>query len=292
VTDPSTDLSTISSPTFSFASSSNTQATGFLSVAPGTYRVRVTGAGDTADMRLDIMSITLASQQNATVLLTPTTGGTLANGSVLIEQGAYTATANTNLRVRVIAAVTPGAAVSASAGTTLLASAVVSPSVGAYALVPAGAILNLTVNGNSLAAPGAALTAGSDTTLLIYGDSGAPTASLILDDNHLPTVVTNFKMRLINGVTGVATPLTLDANFGIVASNVAPGTGSAYAVVGSSLQTRIDVLSTSNPTPVYSESNLNVPGNAVYTLFMLGAAGTFDAQGNPIPLIHLLQRDH
>jgi hypothetical protein len=283
VTDPATDLSTISSPTFSFASSNSTQASGFLSLAAGTYRIRVTGTGNKADMRLDIASFALASGQNATALLTPTIGGTLADGSVLIEQGAYAAFANTNVRIRVTAAVTAGASVTASAGTTVIASGVISPAVGAYTIAPAGAALNITVNGASVAAPAASLAAGSDLTLLVYGTAGAPTASLIADDNHLPTIITNFKIRLLNGLTGAATPLTLDANFGVVASNVTPGTASAYAVVGASLATRLDVISPSSPTPLYSESNLNVPGNAVYTLFMLGDAGA---------PIHLLQRDH
>jgi hypothetical protein len=288
VTDPTTDLSTISSPTFTFASSSSTQASGFLSLATATggtaYRVRVTGTGNKADMRLDIPSFMLTSGQNATVLLTPTIGGTLANGSVLVEQGAYSAFANTNVRIRVAAAVTGGASVSASAGGVTIASGVVSPAVGAYTIAPAGAALNVTVNGNAVASPAAAsLAAGSDLTLLVYGPAAGATASLIADDNHLPSVVSNFKIRLLNGITGAATPLTLDANFGVVASNVLPGTSSAYAVVGASVATRLDVISPSSPTPLYSESNLNVPGNAVYTLFMLGDAGA---------PIHLLQRDH
>jgi hypothetical protein len=234
-------------------------------------------------MRLDIPSFTLTGGQNATVLLTPTVGGTLANGSVLVEQGSYSAFANTNVRIRVAAAVTSGASVTASAGGVTIASGLVSPAVGAYTIAPAGAALNITVGGNSVAAPAGSLAAGSDLTLLVYGPSGSASANLIADDNHLPSVVSNFKIRLLNGITGAATPLTLDANFGVVASNVLPGTASAYAVVGASVATRLDVISPSSPTPLYSESNLNVPGNAVYTLFMLGDAAA---------PIHLLQRDH
>ena len=284
VTDPSVNLSTLSTPTFSLASSSTTLATGFLSLASGTtYRIRVTGSGNVADLRLDIPAVTLSNQQNATVLLTPTTGGTLVNGSVLVEQGTYSATPNANSRVRLISAVTGGATVAASVGTTPISTTQTSPSVGAYTIVPSGATLNITVNGASVGAPATALAAGSDSTLLVYGSAAAPTASLIADDNHLPTIVTNFKLRLINGITGAATPLTLDANFAVIASNVIPGTASAYSVVGSSVYTRLDVFSPSSPIAIYSESTLNVPGNAVYTLFMLGDAGA---------PIHLLQRDH
>jgi hypothetical protein len=288
VTDPSTNLSTLSSPTFSFSSLNSTQATSFLSLAPGQYRIRVTGSGNTADLRLDMPSITIVAAQNATVLLTPTTGGTLANGAVLVEQGTYAATPNTNLRVRLVAAVSNGAVVGASAGASapIAVPPVSSPSVGAYALVPAGSTLTITVNGAAVTPPDpATLTAGSDTTLLIYGNAGAPVANLIEDDNHLPIVVTNFKMRLVNGVTGAAPTYTLDANFSLVASNVPPDSASPYAVVGAGTGTvtRLDVLTPSSATPIFSDSMLNIPGNAVYTMFLLGDVSA---------PIHLLQRDH
>ncbi|MEP6739487.1 MAG: DUF4397 domain-containing protein [Caldimonas sp.] len=284
VTDPAVDITTLSSPTFTFVSSSSTQASVFLSFAPGTYRVRVTGAGNTADLRLDIASITLASQQLATVVLTPTIGGTLANGSVLLQQGAYTASRNTNARVRLFAAVTPGALVSASAGAPI-AVGNTAPSVSAYALVPAGSALAITVNGAPVTAPATTLAAGVDATLLVYGSAASPTASLLTDDNHLPTAAGNLKMRMINGLTGAASPLTLQADFSLVASNIGPGTASSYSVVASSTSMQIDVASTSQ-TYVH-DTALNVPGNAVYTLFMLGDASVvFPSTAN-----HLLRRD-
>ena len=159
----------------------------------------------------------------------------------------------------------------------------ISPAVGAYTIAPSGAALNITVNGNSVAAPAAALAAGSDLTLLVYGPAGGATASLIADDNHLPSLVSNFKIRLLNGLTGTATPLTLNANFGVVASNVLPGTSSAYAVVGATLATGSTSFRRRARRRSTRGIDLNVPGNAVYTLFMLGDAGT---------PIHLLQRDH
>ena len=65
----------------------------------------------------------------------------------------------------------------------------------------------------------------------------------------------------------------------MIASNVAPGTASPYAVVASSTALRVDVFSPTSLTPIYSDSALSVPGNAVYTLFMLGDAAA------PIPLL-------
>ena len=231
-------------------------------------------------------SVALTSQEVANVLITPTVGGTLVNGSVLAQQGAITAARNTSARVRLAAAVTNGASVTASAGAVPIATSLISPSVGGYVLVPAGSPINVSVNSASVAAPAGTLTAGSDSTLLVYGAAGAPTASLIADDNHLPAIATNLKLRLVNGITGAATPLTLDAAFAVIASNVPPGGASPYAIVAGSTALQIDVFSPSSATPIYSSSSsptpLSLPGNAVYTLFMLGDAAA---------PIHLLRKD-
>jgi hypothetical protein len=287
ITDPAVDIATLTSPSVSFASSASLQTSGFLSFAPGTYRIRVTGAGNASDLRLDIPSITIANQEVAFAVLTPTSGGTLVNGAVLAQQGDYSAGRNTNARVRLAAAVSGGAVVSASAASAPIASGVISPSVSAYALVPAGSALNISVNGASVGAPATAIGAGSDSTLLVYGAPGAATASLITDDNHLPATATNLKLRLVNGLTGAgATPLTLNAAFAVVASNVAPGAASGYGVVAASTSLQLDVFSPSSSTPIYTTSSsptpLSLPGNAVYTLFMLGDAAT---------PIHLLRKD-
>ena len=274
ITDPAVDITTLSSPTFSFTSSVSVQASNFLSFGPGTYRIRITGAGNPTDLRLDIPSVVLASQQVATVILTPTTGGTLANGSVLVEDAAYTATRNTSARVRLVAAVTGGATVSAS-GPVAIGTNVVAPAIGTYVHVPSGSAINVTVNSASIAAPAAQLTAGSDATLLVYGNAGTATASLIADDNHLPAALTSYKLRLLNGLTGsAAAPLTMDVNFGNVASNIVPGTASSYSVLPASLATQISVTSPSSLTPIYAPAPFPVVGNAVFTLFMLGDAGT------------------
>ncbi len=271
---------TVSSPTYTFASSTTVQESSFASFTPGTYSVRVTGAGNPADLRLAIPSITLASQGVATLVLTPTIGGTLVNAGVVTQRDTYTAGRNTSARVRIAAALTPGATVSATVGSTPVAASLISPTVGAYVVVPAGAAVGVTVNGAAIAAPSGTLAAGSDTTLVVYGDVGAATASLVVDDNRLPASTANLKLRLFNGIVGTPSPLTLTADFAVVATAVAPGAASGYAVIPSSTSVRLDV--TSATTVVYSESGINVPGNAVYTLFMLGNA--------PAP-VHLLRRD-
>jgi hypothetical protein len=286
VTDPAVDITTgTSSPTFSLPATNSAQSTQFLSFAPATYRVRVTAAGVPTDVRLDIPSIVLASGQLATVIVTPTTGGALANGSVLLQQGAYTAARNTNARVRLAAAVSGGAQVTATAGAPAgnVGNAVVSPFVTGYVVVPAGSAISVSVNGNSVGSPAGTLAAGSDNTLLVHGSPASSTASLVIDDNRLPTLSTNLKIRLLNGLTGAAPPpVRLVANLLIVADNVQPGTASAYpavAVATATPTTLLAVYSTSGGPNLYpagsgsSGTGQTLPPNAVYTLFMFGDSG-------------------
>jgi hypothetical protein len=174
-TDPAVDITTLSSPTFSFTALNSVQASNFLSFAPGTYRLRVTGFGNPSDLRLDIPAVVLASQEVATAILTPTAGGTLANGSVLIQESTtYVATRNTSARVRLVAAVSNGATVSATVGGTSIGSGVVAPAIGTYVNVPSGSAINVTVNGGSVGAGGQRARAGSDATLFVTAMPPAP----------------------------------------------------------------------------------------------------------------------
>jgi len=62
----------------------------------------------------------------------------------------------------------------------------------------------------------------------------------------------------------------------VIASNVAPGAASGYSVVAASTALQLDVLSANSLATVWSSSSLSaplsVPGNSVFTLFMLGDA--------------------
>ena len=251
VTDPAVDIATLTSPTFTFPSSTSLQTSAFLSFAPGTYRVRVTGNGNPGDLRLDFASVTLTNQEIASLILTPTIGGTLVNASLLAQQGANTPGRNTTARVRLAAAVSGNAVVSASAAGTAVGTSVVAPAVTGYAVVPAGTPLNITVNGATVASPVTALAPGGDSTLMVYGNPSTVTASLITDDNRLPALTTSLKLRLVNGLTGAATPLTLNAAFAVVASDVAPGAASPYGVLSAATPVQLDVSrrSTAPPPP-------------------------------------------
>jgi hypothetical protein len=270
ITDPATDLATLSTPTTVFSAQTYAQSSSLLAYAPGTYRVRVTTSGNKTQVLLDLPAVTITNQQILTVALTPTTGGVLLDGSLLSQQGAYTAARNTTARVRLAAAVSGGVPVAASAGSSVIDSFTVAPSVGTYAIVPASGALNISVNGNSVGAPASTLSAGNDYTLLVYGSGTSATASLISDDNHLPTLTTNTKLRLINGLTGTVAGLTLEADFNPIASNVLPAVASAYGTVAANSSMELDVTSALSSTAIYSRSDLNIAASSIYTLFMVG----------------------
>jgi hypothetical protein len=273
VTDPSTDLATVSAPTVSLGSTTGNQTTSLLTYSPGTYRVRVTAAGSKTDLRADIPNVVLESQQIATVALTPTVGGSLMNGSTLIQQGTYSAARNTNTRVRLAGAVANGVTVAASTGSTPIDSGV-SPTFGfAYTLVPAGSALNITVGGQSVGAPATALAAGADVTLLVYQDGGAAVASQIADDNRAPTDATTVKLRMLNGVTGGPGALTLTANNTPVGVATQPGAASGYAsIAGSTNATAFGLVSSSVNIPAPTPGTSPLTANKVYSVLVGGTA--------------------
>ena len=246
-----------------------------VTMGTGTYNVCVTAAGSKTDLRMS-MAVTLTSQEFADVVLTPTSGGQLVNGALLVQQGSYTAARNTNTRVRLASAVSGSATVAASAtsgsSAVVIDSGSVAPAFGYYTLVPAGSSLNISVNSASVSAPSTALTAGADMTLLVYGDPGSATASLLTDDNRLPTDATTIKLRLINGVTGSTGTLTFTANSASVASGIAAGAASSFvSVTGSSTAMTLSLYSSAASGTYYTTSTtLNVDN--VYTVM---AAGPF-----------------
>jgi hypothetical protein len=274
ITDPTVDLATVTSPTTSFTTTSSLLA---LTYAPGTYRIRITAFGNKSDLRADIPNVTLTNQQVGTVILTPSTGGVLIDGGFLVQQGLYTASRNTNVRVRLAAAVSGGASVSAtavspSAGTsTVVTGGSIAPAFGFYTLVPADSSLNVSVNGGSVGAPATPLVAGSDMTLLVYGSPASSTATLLTDDNRPPVDPTTVKLRLINGITGSTGTLTLTANTAPVGNGTAAGQASGYtSVIGSTNAMNLSLTSTAVSGVLYSNTgNILNPGG-VYTVMAAG----------------------
>jgi hypothetical protein len=245
----------------------------YAAISAGTYRLRVTGTGDKTDLRLDVQGLVLASTQVATLVLTEGRGGVLVNSALLVQQGSATPLANTQARLQLISAVTSGASVTANVAGTAVASAAVAPNIGAYTLVTGStaAPVSLAVNGTAVAVANQALLPGGDYTLLVWGDAAAPQTTLVTDDNRYPAVSGNAKIRLVNGTSGAALPLTLKADFSVVAPSIAQGQASAYASVVASTTSRLDVASSSNAA-VYSDT-VPIVAKGLYTLYMLGDAG-------------------
>lgn len=272
ITTPTVDLATVSTPTATFTSTTANSSSALLTYSPGTYRVRITKAGDKSDLRADIPSVVVASQQIATVVLTPAAGGALINGATLLQQGAYAPARNTNARVRLAAAVSGGATIAATASNgAVIDAGSVAPAFGfGYVLVPATSTLTVTVNGTPVTVSAGALKAGADSTLLVYGDPGSATAKLLDDDNRLPTDATTTKLRLINGVTGSTGTLTLTANTAPVGAGIAAGTASGYvSVVGSTNAMILKLSSSTNGAFPADATNVLSP-NAVYTILAGG----------------------
>ncbi len=250
---------------------------GFREISAGTYRLRITGAGDPNDLRLDIASIVLASAKFNTIVLTAGSGGVLVNGTLVEQQGPVTAMKNTKARVRVVASVDSAGNVSSSFGATTLVGSLRSPSVGPYALVDAGSnTLTMRINGNPYSTGSRTFAAGADYTLLSYGTAASGQLLVLTDDNRLPSATTRVKVRLVNGIFG-SDPLTLSVDYLALASNVTAGSASIYATANSNSSVQLQVTSATASDPLYqttSTTPFNLVGQGVYTVFMLSGNST------------------
>lgn len=243
----------------------------YIPVTSGTYRLRVTGAGDKTDLRLDVTGLVLGSTQVANLVLTEGVGGVLVNSVLVVQQGTATPLVNTQARVLVVSAVAGAASVTAAIGGTTVASGAVSPTIGKYTLVAGStsAPMDLAVNGAVVPVPNLALVPGGDYTLLVWGSAAAPQVTLVVDDNRFPTVTGGAKIRLVNATSGAAAALTMKADFTAVADTIAQGQASVYANVTSSTTMRIDVSSASSPT-LYTLTGATFAAKGLYTIYMLG----------------------
>ena len=246
---------------------------GYNTLTSGTFRVRVTGAGNRADVRLDLPSVTLASAEVASLIITATPGGVLVNGITLVQTAAVTNYPGSTSRVRVVGAVAGNASVAATRAGVSLLSTSIAPSIGDYAAVASGSgAVTVNVNGTALPVLTPPLTAGGDYTLLVWGEPSAPQISVLSDDNRLPTTAGTAKIRLINGVASLNAGLTMSLDYVAIAANVNPGNASAIATVPSSTSSLLSITSPTSGTPVYTLPTLAVNASGVYSVFMMGSA--------------------
>ncbi|MDP2007672.1 MAG: DUF4397 domain-containing protein [Rubrivivax sp.] len=243
----------------------------WLTVNSGTWRLRVTATGSKTDLRLDVSSLSLASKQVATLVIAPAAGGVLVQGLVLTQQGAVTALAPSQARLRIVSGLADAGSVNLRLGGAAVLSNVSAPAVTPYTLVPAGeqAVL-VTVNGTTLPDSSFTLTAGADYTLLIYGPADAALVNWVVDDNNLPTDRTQAKLRLVNGVAGLSGALSMSADFAPVADGLAAGAASAYGVIDATSTAQLSVTVAGSATALFSAVDQSFAAAANYTVFLVG----------------------
>jgi hypothetical protein len=247
-----------------------------FSADSGTFRLRVTAAGDNADVRLDIAAFVLPDQGIGTLILTSTQGGTLANAVYLPQEGQPQKLVNGKARVRGAVGVANGASASMQVdGMSLLTSATAGVIGSRYLLVDAGTLpVTLTVNGAAVPAADITVQAGADYTLLAWGDAGGARTALIVDDNRLPSSSGNAKLRLLNGMSTLGAPLTLSMDFSPLIEGTLPGEASGPIEVASGSDRQFDITNTSTAALVLSRSGLTLQANSVYTFFMTDNGAT------------------
>ena len=241
---------------------------GYIQINSGTFRVRVTGYNKRTDLRLDIPAVTLDSASVNTLILTASDGGVLVNGISLVQKGAVKNFANTQSRVRTVAALSNGGTVGATINGQQMFSSAISPLISDYVTTSSGAsTLGVTVGGVTYPFTAPTLTAGKDTTLLVWGDPAAPKMSVLDDDNRLPTVSGNVKIRLVNAIAAQTSGVSLNVDFSSLASNVLPGIASTPASISSTTASQVDVTVPTSATAIYTNTSLAFPANSVWTFF-------------------------
>jgi hypothetical protein len=268
-TDASVDLGD-ATPQFGSVTSGTVSSSGTLD--SGTYRLRVTGAGDTTDIRLDVSGVTLTSKKVVSLILTSTQGGVLVNGLILPQQGALTTNRNTKARVRGANGIANGNAATATiGGVSVLNGNGVGVISSKYGQIDAGNVaIAVSVDGNAVSVPNQTLAAGGDYTLLVWSDSTGTRTTLITDDNHLPSASGKAKIRVLNGMSGLGGPITLYVDFAPVAEGISLGTASAFAEVSTGSESQLDVQNAVTAAPLKSLTSVSLQDAGVYTLFMSG----------------------
>ena len=240
----------------------------------GSFRLRVTAAGDTSDVRLDVPNFTLADKGVATLILTSTQGGMLANAIFLPQEGQPTKYANTKARLRGAVGLANGANASIQVGGQSVLSAATAGVIGSrYTLLDAGSVpVALAVNGTAVPVANLNLTAGADFTLLVWSNANGAQTSLVNDDNRLPSGGT--KLRLLNGMSTLAAPITLSVDFSPVIEGTQTGQVSDEIEITSGTDRQFDVSNTSTAQNLLTRSSITLQSSSVYTFFMTDNGAT------------------
>lgn len=255
-----------------FGSVGSAGATEFLQMDSGEYRLRVTGSGNTSDLRLDVSGVVLESRGVASIILTATRSGVLLNAVLLPQQGEPVAYRNTMSRVRAAHGLSTGVAMTARvSGVTLLSSATVG-SLSQYSQVAAGSVpVSLTVDGTAIPVENQSLAGGADYTLLAWNDAEGERLTLLEDDNRMPLSSGMAKIRLLNGISGAGGLINLTIDFFPIAEGVPLGEASSYAETHSAVESiHLNVVSAATASNLWSRDEVTLDSGRVYTLLMTG----------------------
>ena len=201
----------------------------------------------------------------------------LANAIFLPQEGQPTRFTNTRARLRGAVALANGANASIQVGGQSVLSAATAGVIGSrYTLLDAGSVpVTLTVNGAAVPVPNVDLTAGADYTLLVWSNASGPQTSLINDDNRLPASgSTMTKLRLLNGMSTLAAPITLSVDFSPVIEGTLVGQVSDEIELASGTDRQFDISNTSTAQNVLTRSAITLQANSVYTFFMTDNGAT------------------
>ena len=111
-----------------------------------------------------------------------------------------------------------------------------------------------------------------DRTVHTTSSGGSGTATLIDDDNQPAITATNAKLRLVNGVGGLASGITLTADYSAVATDIAANTASTPASLTAGSAMRLEATTPSAASSLFLDDAVTLVAGKVYTLFMLGDA--------------------
>ena len=246
-------------------------------VDSGTYRLRVTGAGDPTDVRLDLSSISFTEKEVTALLLSATQGGVLVNAVMLPQQGDPTLLNNSKARVRGAVGIANGTSVTAKVGNvSLLSNAGVGVIGSRYSQVEAGTpAITVAVDGAEIGVPAATLAAGGDYTLLVWSNAaGGAQTTLISDDNRLPVTSGKAKLRIVSGVSGLDVPITLSVDYSPIIEGIALGAASPFVEVDGGLDYQLDISNADTGVTLFTRTGTSMQTGSVYTMFMHGGGAT------------------
>lgn len=268
-TDALTDLTATVAGVATGATSSTT------TLSSGTYRLRVTAAGNSADLRLDVPEVTLTSKDVLSIILTDTVGGVLVNAVLLPSQGSATTYANTQARLRGASGLAAGTTVTLNAGGTNLLTRATTGVIGsAYTNLNSGLVTaNVYVDGVAASTDAYSLTAGGDYTLLAWSDGTGTHTSLIIDDNHIATSG-KAQLRLLNGMSALAGPVSLAIDYSPIAENIVLGAMSSATEISAGTEYQFDLSNALTTAVMLTRSSVTLSASSNYTFFVAGNAGT------------------